>query len=506
MSIQAELTIPSGAIETRSHFLTWSQLFWVMLFAHMSVWFIGPMLTMPTAPLDCIEKIALGLQWQWGYSKHPPLVHWISSLAFLGSGSPKWPLLFMAQISVGLCFLAIWQFSRRFLPTWGAFAAVFCLEGIYYFTFATPQFNENIILLPLWSWAAILIYDGITKQSLFAWIAAGILAGLACIAKYETLVFLLTIFLFVCINPDARKSWRYPGIYLALALCSLICLPNLIWLVHNDFLPIHYAMNKTNHSKGHLQPVIDLFAQIAAILPGLLLLLPFWFNRNKNPNKSHELMFSESYLKFVALGPVTITFSMAILKGAHIYALWGIPFFIWLGTWLMVKWQPNYSARACRVFLILMLAMATLMVVGRTVQLHYGPQLNGRVTYQHYPAKQLANAASDLWHSEYSSEMPVVAGSSWAVQSIVAYSSKPYPKPYVEWSDESNAWLNTTDVNHLGGIFVYEIKSENVNDFPAEIRERFPKLQQAHKIILPYQTHAAVKPLEVLMAILPLQH
>ncbi len=498
----SEFNTEAFRLESSSTQFNWTKLFWICLIVHCLAWFISSMLTMPTAPLDSVEKIALGLQWQWGYSKHPPLTHWLSALGFLISGSPKLPILLMSQLSVAACFIAIWQFTRRFLDAWASFVAVFCLEGIYYFTFATPQFNENIILLPLWSVCAICFYDGVTKQSLKAWIFAGILAGLACIAKYETVVFLLTLFAFICVNPFARSAWKDKGLYIALAICIAICIPNLIWLIQHNFLPIQYVLNKSNktvHTSMMGQPLLDLLTQCATILPALLLLLPFYFLRRK----SKSVSMHEQYLQFLALGPAAITFTMAILTGARIYALWGIPFFIWLGSWLMVKWDPVYHKKYVHLFFYFMLVIASAMVVGRSAQLLLGPSMNGRITYQHYPAKQLAQLAAEFWHEHASGPLPVIAGTSREVQSVVAYSKAPYPTAFIEWDDKGNAWTNSQAVQRKGAVFIYILHDSSMHDFPADIRTRFPRLGPAQTFSLPYQTKAPVPPLKVLMAILP---
>ena len=65
---------PSG----RDPFRRW---FWIFAVVHLAVWVLVPVLTHPNAPLDVVEIVYWGHEWQWGYVKHPPLPSWLSEAA-----------------------------------------------------------------------------------------------------------------------------------------------------------------------------------------------------------------------------------------------------------------------------------------------------------------------------------------------------------------------------------------------------------------------------------------
>lgn len=56
--------------------------FWGIVAAHVFVWTLLPTLTQPSAPLDAVEMLFFGREWQWGYFKHPPLPAWLAEAAF----------------------------------------------------------------------------------------------------------------------------------------------------------------------------------------------------------------------------------------------------------------------------------------------------------------------------------------------------------------------------------------------------------------------------------------
>ena len=47
---------------------------------HMLVWTLVPTLVNRNLPLDVVEALAWGHEWEWGYEKHPPLSAWAAAL------------------------------------------------------------------------------------------------------------------------------------------------------------------------------------------------------------------------------------------------------------------------------------------------------------------------------------------------------------------------------------------------------------------------------------------
>lgn len=49
---------------------------------HLVVWTFLPLLCNTCLPLDSIEAVMWGSQWQWGYDKHPPLSAWMPEFRY----------------------------------------------------------------------------------------------------------------------------------------------------------------------------------------------------------------------------------------------------------------------------------------------------------------------------------------------------------------------------------------------------------------------------------------
>ena len=122
----------------------------------MLLWTIIPTWFARTIPRDTAEGIAWGYEWQMGYWKHPPLAAWLSNLVYIIQGYPGFTLYLLSQICVGITFWAVWKLACEILTQKHALASVFCLLGIYYYSFPAMKFNPDILVLPLW--ALLILY------------------------------------------------------------------------------------------------------------------------------------------------------------------------------------------------------------------------------------------------------------------------------------------------------------------------------------------------------------
>ncbi|TAK93442.1 MAG: hypothetical protein EPO09_12670, partial [Aquabacterium sp.] len=86
-----------------------------LLMLHLLIWTALPLLVSRNLPLDVIEALAWGREWQWGYYKHPPLSGWLAELARLGPAN--WSLFLLAQLMVTGGMAASWLLGRELLGT-----------------------------------------------------------------------------------------------------------------------------------------------------------------------------------------------------------------------------------------------------------------------------------------------------------------------------------------------------------------------------------------------------
>src|SRR6059058_2898020 len=90
---------------------------------HVVLWTALPALLYPNLPLDLIEALTYGREWQLGYDKLPPLPWWLVEILYrlVGRDIAYYAL---AQLAVVGAFALVWLTARSVVGPSLAFVAV----------------------------------------------------------------------------------------------------------------------------------------------------------------------------------------------------------------------------------------------------------------------------------------------------------------------------------------------------------------------------------------------
>src|ERR1700688_2482050 len=88
-----------------------SEGFGLFVLVHGVLWTALPALLYPNLPLDLIEALTYGREWQLGYDKLPPLPWWLIEILYrlVGRDAAYYAL---AQLAVIGAFAAVWLTAR----------------------------------------------------------------------------------------------------------------------------------------------------------------------------------------------------------------------------------------------------------------------------------------------------------------------------------------------------------------------------------------------------------
>src|SRR5215475_13627434 len=211
-----------------------TEAFTAFALVHLALWTILPTALYPNLPLDLIEALTYGREWQLGYDKLPPLPWWTVEVLYRVVGA-DFAYYFAAQLTVLAAFAAVFACARRIVGGSGALLAVLIIDGLHYFGFTAPKFNHDVIQLPFWALAGFAFHAALRERKLWYWALLGIALGMALWAKYFVIMLACPLALFLLADRDARGALATPGPYLAAALALLVASPHLVWLVDNDF-------------------------------------------------------------------------------------------------------------------------------------------------------------------------------------------------------------------------------------------------------------------------------
>ena len=211
-------------------------------------WGVLAILFTTAPPLDVVEMLSWGQEWQIGHHKHPPMPAWLAEISYqLGLGVIFGPSV-MSQVCILLTFYFVYRLGTRLLNPASAVIGVFLLTGTFYFSWSTTELNHNVVQMPLWA-ASLYLFSHIWDNPKLGWpwIGLGLLAGFGVYFKYFAVVLYVVIVLWVLCDARLRPALFkfYP--WLAGLIAIAVAAPQLYWLVVNDFLPFEYALRRSSN-------------------------------------------------------------------------------------------------------------------------------------------------------------------------------------------------------------------------------------------------------------------
>lgn len=449
------------------------KLFILLCLVHLTVWTLAPVLFQKNGALDVLEAIAWGSQWQLGYDRDPFLVAWLAHIVSLIGGSSLWSIYLLSQACIITCFWGVWRLARemRFSATHALMAVVF-LEGIFYYHFSTPEFNDNVLQIPLWTLTALFYYRALLNQKISDWLLTGVFTALAMLAKYFTIMLMFPMALLLVITPQGRASFNKMGVYFSLLICAIILLPNIYWQYQHQWSYIHYALNRaavspsfTNH---FLYPVKFILAQLLALSPALVL---FLLATKARFNLKKQMDFNVLFLIVMALGPLLTTVMYCAITGTQMRSMWGTPLFSLLGLLLIHLSLPQEEAM--KKYLFATASFFFISLVGYLSMVTISPYLLGYAKNEFYPSQRIAKDVTNLWRLKTHQPLAFVAGPRRLSARVSVY-SKDHPAPYFDWNNDTSPWISQKKLNQEGAIFLWDADKFGAN-LPMEIAERYPR-------------------------------
>jgi 4-amino-4-deoxy-L-arabinose transferase-like glycosyltransferase len=480
---------------------------YILIIVHILLWTLIPALLRHTLPMDALEGFVWGQHWQLGYDRNPWLNAWITHLAVAFGGTSGWLVYLCSQLSVAACFWAVWQLGKEILNPYYALISVFALETIQYYTLAAVDFNDNVLEIGLWALSILFFYRALKNQKIISWLLTGVIAALAMMAKYYTIMLLIPMFGFVLYNKEARKSFHKPGIYLAICTFFLFCLPHCIWLLQNHFATLNYALMRTTTLPTtpdfHSTALYFLLIHLINFLAPLLLLAIFCFGKKSRETKYLAIptmvnSFDKNYLLTVSFGPLLLTVIFASTTHATLHSMWGTPLMSFWVLALLAFVQPKLTKVKIHTFII----VTSLIFFAILGTYSYAIIYNGYQSSANYPGKKIASYILQKWDTTYKSKPNYVLGSRYTAGNIAYFAPQ---KIYAYMlDDKTETKIDQTilqNANHNGAIFVWQLDKKEMPD--KTLSKIFPRLQTMQTQSFSWERNNDKPPLNVGFAFLP---
>ncbi|MBL8752877.1 MAG: glycosyltransferase family 39 protein [Planctomycetes bacterium] len=187
------------------------------------------------------------------YFDHPPMVAWLIWLGthVFGDGA------FGLRCGTWLCGLGTTWLGALLLRDFGVGArgeTLWILLSVATPALAVVHFLANPDPALVFGWTGVMFAMWRARRGALGWwLAAGLAAGLAMLAKYSAAFLLPSGVALLLADPMLRRQLRRPGPYLAVVLASLVFLPVVVWNVQNDFESFRFQTGE-RFAKGEFGP------------------------------------------------------------------------------------------------------------------------------------------------------------------------------------------------------------------------------------------------------------
>ena len=403
------------------------KIFYLLCLYHLIIWTIVPYFSNKNLPLDVIEALAWGQNFDLGYNKHPPLSAWIPGLLFKIFGNKDWIYYLLSQVFIVISFIFLWKLSSFFLKkNYQILLSVLTIEGIAFFTFETPQFNVNICQIPLWIGTVYFFFKSIRKNKITDWIFLGVFSALGFLTKYIFAYLLISLFFYLVFIFLIKKKINFNSLY-ALLTFFLITLPHFQWLIQNDFTTIYYAvkrggLNEFNIYNHLLNPLKFLTSQIAISLP--FLLLGYFLIKKikiKLPFNNEKFIF----LIFSFILPFFLILITSIISGSRIRTMWMIPFYSLIGVFFIFLYQDQINLKKLKKFYIILIIFLVISPTLYSLRSIYKDSRTG------YEGKKIALQIEKEWKTISKEKISNVGFSEWYAGNL-SYQLSNRPKVFLE--------------------------------------------------------------------------
>lgn len=480
--------------------------FYLYLMAHVIIWTLVPTLDRHCQHHDMLEGITQGLQYQWGYIKHPFLSMWLMADVYRLASHHDWVIYLFAQGLMCICFYYIWQLGRCFLPNGLALIATILPQGLLFYNQESFNINPDSFQLPFWAAITYYFYQVLTTNKTRDWLILGMLSGLSFLIKYQFILLLIPMLVFCLWHEKTRRTFKNHRFYLSIGLAFLIVLPHFLWLVAHDFINISYALNVAKSypcdakTPGFIEYLVNSTILLVLVFA---LYIPFYLSKKQSLTVG---VFQKHFILFSAFGPWFTTWVVTIVSGDHMVSRLMTPYFSFIGLWIVSMWSPILNKPAVVGFLLLVtLEILTLVAIP------YLPIHQNSSSDAYLPNPEIAQYLEKIWVHQSSQPLQYIGGSRYLIASVVPYFHVP-PKPFFSLSLISSPWIDVDDLKKQGAIFIWDIQKQYSWDIesqsgamvPNDFYERFPMANPGvHKTF--YRLNKAHQPVVITIAVLPPQ-
>ncbi|SMC09435.1 ArnT family glycosyltransferase [Nitratiruptor tergarcus] len=207
--------------------------------------------------------------WGWskdlafGYYSKPPMIAWVIALFTHLCGDSQFCIKLPALLLYPVTSIFVYLIAKELFDKKVAF-----WSGVVFITLPAVSMSSliistDVVLLLFWSMTLYFFIKAIKTNKTLYWTLAAISAGAGLLSKYTMILFVLSVFLYLFLDPRYKKHLFNPKLYLTIIGAALLYFPNLIWNMEHQYITFVHTKNLSGIEKNshfHFQKVFEFLA------------------------------------------------------------------------------------------------------------------------------------------------------------------------------------------------------------------------------------------------------
>ncbi|MGE3145822.1 MAG: glycosyltransferase family 39 protein, partial [Pseudorhodoplanes sp.] len=348
------------------------------------------------------------------------------------------------------------------------------------------KFNHDVIQLPFWALAGFAFHAALRENRMLHWLALGLGLGLAFWSKYFFIVLAVPLVLFLLLDREARATLRTPGPWLGAAIAFAVAAPHLLWLVQNDFLPLHYANARALPARGAidhiLYPAQFLGAQFAALLPAFFIAgtMFVFVERRKD-----AAAFDRRIVTLLTFGPMASVIALSAVSGRALVTMWGYPLWLFFGLWVVMASRTVVEALRVKYTAAAWAGMFGMYVLGFVGHYAVMPHYTGHYYASLFPGDALAQRIAEGFARRTGRPLDYLISTMWLGGNVSHYAAGVRPRVLIDGMPERTPWIDLADLRRRGAVVLW------TDGYPDQMPDRYRAIAAGAEIqpafVLPFR-------------------
>jgi len=433
----------------------------LLLALHVLVWTLAATIAQSSGSLhhDMTEAYDWGREFQLGYHKHPPLFAWMAGAWFLVFPRTQWAFYLLSAVSAAGGLLGVWALAGRLMPAREQTAALLLVMLTPFFSVLAMTFNANAVLLLTWPWTIWAFLRSIQTVRLADGVLFGVMAGLALLSKYSSILLLASCLAAALLHPRRREYFAGLAPYAAIVACAVVCAPHAVWALGHRLTTVTYVLDKPHIPIGALfgTALSSLLGALAMFaLPQAASIAVTGWNGALRQSRAALVAAIDpkmAWLSVLAIGPLLLTLIAGLATGVKVSTNYFLPALFLIPVASMAFGNPLIEgAPLGRFWQFLAGWLAVGLLASPFVCIN---EFSRHSAQAMEPRREVAIEATRFWHESTGRNLRIISGTD-AYGLGAPFYSPDAPSFYLPLTPLATPWVSADDIARYGQLIICE--------------------------------------------------